>query len=69
MSEWISVDDGLPKTEDDYLVVEKYPKFLRMSLGLYVLNTDTLKMQWQTGQAVSTLVTHWMPRPPFPETP
>ena len=62
MNNWISVDDGLPDKDDDYLVLSQG----HISIAKYWLTIH----RWLSSDARISdgqLVTHWQPLPKLPE--
>jgi hypothetical protein len=71
MSEWISVEDGLPKNDDEYLIWPHH-KYAGAIASFYpwddnnghVKNTFEIVSDYDEVSQVS--VTHWMPLPKPP---
>jgi hypothetical protein len=70
MSEWISVDFGLPESFGWFLVVDEYlTKAARVTIGFYEgLDSEVLWLPHDDrDDQDSMLVTHWMPLPEPPK--
>jgi hypothetical protein len=59
LSEWISIDDRLPKIAEDVIVFSD-DKF-QIDIGFFMNN------KWHSDRGELPTVTHWMPLPKPPE--
>lgn len=61
LARWIDVKKGEPHGEGQYVV--RINKHGHIRLGQRVLNSDTLRHQWQVDGARCATVTHFLPIP------
>lgn len=61
--QWVPVEKGEPHCEGQYVI--RINKHGHIRLGQRVLNSDTLRHQWQVDGEVCKTVTHYHPVPPL----
>ena len=61
VSQWVNSKEGDPHCDGTYVV--RINKHGHLRLGERVLNSDTLRYQWQVDGEICSTVTHYLPIP------